>query len=260
MAEYGRPAETLVVRRQMQHQWACADGVRISHDSNQHAEDVLDSPLHPAILDLPHPVGKRPIRKDLADPTREVVSGVTLDLVAPHDQPVTITVSRDIEKVVESFDTFVNAFNDVLDRTAELTSFDPETEERGILQGDAAVRRIEERLLNAAIRSVDTGQATFNRLSSVGARIRGGRLQLDAETFRQALASDPEAVIHLFAEAENAFATQFKDMFSDVQFRDRVTWKFYSEMDHVAFLCEDRARLVSDIVGWVRDAFVEQPQ
>ncbi|MGB6044835.1 MAG: hypothetical protein WBF93_16900 [Pirellulales bacterium] len=44
-------------------------------------------------------------------------------------------------------------------------------------------------------------------------------------------------------------------MFFDVQFRDRVSWQLYSQMDHVAFLCEDRAALVSDMVGWVRDSF-----
>jgi hypothetical protein len=57
------------------------------------------------------------------------------------------------------------------------------------------------------------------------------------------------------AEGYYNYASQFEDMFFDVQFRDRVSWRLYSQMDHVAFLCEDRAALVSDMVGWVRDSF-----
>lgn len=45
--------------------------------------------------------------------------------------------------------------------------------------------------------------------------------------------------------------SQFAEMFHDVEFRDQVTSQFFPEMDHVAILCEDRAKLVNEISSWV---------
>ncbi len=52
-------------------------------------------------------------------------------------------------------------------------------------------------------------------------------------------------------------ASQFEAMFHDVDFRDRVSSKFYPEMDHVAILCEDRQRLIDDISHWIQENFTD---
>ena len=51
------------------------------------------------------------------------------------------------------------------------------------------------------------------------------------------------------------YAEQYQDMFSDVRFDGNVSSAFFSEMDHVAMLREDRDRLIAEIVGWVDRAF-----
>lgn len=46
------------------------------------------------------------------------------------------------------------------------------------------------------------------------------------------------------------YESQFWDMFADVEFNQYVSTVFFPDMDHVAFLEEDRKRLIDDIVGW----------
>lgn len=46
------------------------------------------------------------------------------------------------------------------------------------------------------------------------------------------------------------YESQFWDMFSDVEFNQYVSTVFYPEMDHVAFLEEDRRTLIADVVKW----------
>ena len=48
------------------------------------------------------------------------------------------------------------------------------------------------------------------------------------------------------------YEQQFFDMFSDVDWRGQATTSYFSQMDHVGMLCEDRERLVADINDAIR--------
>lgn len=54
------------------------------------------------------------------------------------------------------------------------------------------------------------------------------------------------------------YERQFWDMFADVKFNKYVSTVFFPDMDHVAFLEEDRATLVNDVVRWAA-ANIEKP-
>ena len=56
----------------------------------------------------------------------DVVPGLTIDLVGVSDEPVTITISRDTESVVETFRNLIDGFNSAIDRIDELSDYDPE--------------------------------------------------------------------------------------------------------------------------------------
>src|SRR6185503_12689131 len=72
-----------------------------------------------------------------------VIKGVTIDLHGVSDKPVTLNVTRDTESLVEQVSKFVEGFNGLSAKIKELTKFDPETKEKGLLLGDSTVRTVE---------------------------------------------------------------------------------------------------------------------
>ena len=118
-----------------------------------------------------------------------VIPGVTLDLLAVSDDPVTITVARDDASVMAAIRSLVDACNAVLDGLADADAYDPETGQKGALFGNSTVARIERamrELLQETIRSSAVGQ-----LRDIGITFQSeGRLTFD-EARCAALASDP---------------------------------------------------------------------
>ncbi|GJM26947.1 MAG: hypothetical protein DHS20C16_33620 [Phycisphaerae bacterium] len=132
-----------------------------------------------------------------------MLPGVNIDLHSTSDEPISLAISRDIESIVEDLDSFVTNYNGVMDRTDELTSFDPETEERGILLGDSAISQIQARLSRIVIGRFEGAPPGTDSLSSVGISFgNGARLSFDEEKFREKYAEDPAAVERLFTAAE----------------------------------------------------------
>jgi flagellar hook-associated protein 2 len=133
----------------------------------------------------------------------DVLPGVDIDLHSTSDGPISLAISRDIESIVEDLNGFVTNYNSVMDRTDELTSFDPETEERGILLGDSAISQIQSRLSRIVIGRFEGAPPGTNSLASVGISFgNGARLSFDEEKFREKYAEDPAAVEQLFTAAE----------------------------------------------------------
>ncbi len=134
-----------------------------------------------------------------------LITGLTLNAAATSDVPVDISVDRDVDSVVNDVTTFVQAFNDTLDRIDELTMFVPDTNERGILLGDNTVELIRTRMYREVSRVAAIPDSELKRLSNVGITIgSGARLQFDEERFREEFEKDPEAVKSLFTYVEPA--------------------------------------------------------
>ncbi len=133
----------------------------------------------------------------------EVVEGVRLDLVAADDSPVTITVRRDADAIVEEVRRFVSDFNTAIRTLDDLTGYDPETEQRGILQSDSTARRVRRVLIDLTGKTVSGLPNNMNRFSSVGVTLgSGASMQFDETKFRAALDNDPAGVAELFALEE----------------------------------------------------------
>jgi len=139
-----------------------------------------------------------------------VIDGVTLDLVGVSSGSVTVSVAEDMDSVCNDMGGFVDAFNSVIDRMNELTSFDTETMERGLLLGDPTIERIRRQLYNMVSGSVDGSTGRFTRLNQVGVTIgSGARLQFDEQRFRDAHETDPESVEELFVLSEAGLGVRF---------------------------------------------------
>ena len=128
-----------------------------------------------------------------------VVNGLTLNLVSTGDEEVTVTVSQDVDQMVEALTAFVEKYNEIQATIAEATSFDSDTMERGPLLGDSTVDLIRTRLTRVIMRNFGGEDAPISRLFSVGLRLGAGNtLEFDEQDFRGAYRNNPESVEELF--------------------------------------------------------------
>lgn len=144
----------------------------------------------------------------------DAVPGLTLDLLAANENPVTVTVSEDLGSLVSSISGLVKSFNDVLDRIKTLSGYNAETETGGVLLGDSSVRAVESRLLRLITGTVSGAPGGIRRLSEVGIRLSEGKLTFDETKFRDAYAADPQGVTSFFTDETNGIA---KKMESEIE-------------------------------------------
>lgn len=115
----------------------------------------------------------------------DLLPGVTLALAGTGT--VTVTVEQDREAVHRAVREFVAAYNEVVQSLAQYGRYDPETKQRGALQGDGTLQRIQAELPDAVLRTEVAGQ-TLRRLSDLGVRLgRDGKLTLDESKLADAL-------------------------------------------------------------------------
>lgn len=139
-----------------------------------------------------------------------VLDGVRLDLISTTTQPVTVTVSRNVDAIVEDISSFVTAFNAVISSIDQLSSFNAETETRGILNGDSTTRRVRDRLLSIVSRVNESGD--LRQLSRLGVSLQAGAsLRLDEQKLRDAIATDPQAVQEFFTTEKTGFGTVLQE-------------------------------------------------
>lgn len=139
-----------------------------------------------------------------------VVPGLSLTLTETSDQPVTVTVSRDYAAAKTAIDGLVTAFNDAIDRIRQASGYNAETEERGILLGDATIKNVESRLLRTMTGSIPGGLGAVKRWAQLGIKLAEGQLQFDQARFDEAFAADPQAVIDAFTRPETGIAASLK--------------------------------------------------
>ncbi|MEZ0151377.1 MAG: flagellar filament capping protein FliD [Candidatus Reddybacter sp.] len=129
-----------------------------------------------------------------------VVSGLELTLKAETTGvPVDITVSRNSAAIKSALSGFVSAYNGLIDTTNALSSYDPDTQEAGLLLGDATLRGVTGRL-RSEINDAISGVGSYNTLASIGITTGSdGKLVLDQADLDKVLEEDFDALSALFA-------------------------------------------------------------
>lgn len=146
-----------------------------------------------------------------------VIQGVSLDLLAPSDEAVTVTVAQDVEGIVTGVQAFVEAFNGLQANIDEAIGFNSDTLERGPLLGDPAVNTLRTRLNRVMLREVEGLSGSLTRLSGVGLRIASGnRLEFNEQKFRDVYEESPEKVEALFALNETGFGTVIQETLEEL--------------------------------------------
>lgn len=143
----------------------------------------------------------------------DAVPGLTLELLRVSDAPVKVEVSTNIDSVVAEMQRFVTSYNTAISRMDELTDFDLETQQRGVLLGDNTVNRVRDRLYSLLLSRSSDSRLAFKSFYELGLTV-GNRnavqfdgetvpsdiahLHLDEDRLRDALARDFEGVKDFF--------------------------------------------------------------
>lgn len=131
-----------------------------------------------------------------------VIPGVKVDLKAvTGTTPVSLSIASDTDRIIEGVNNFIKAFNDASTRIDRLTDYDEEKETRGPLLGDGVINEVRSTLFRLVGQRAQNVSGRYQRLTDVGITVAAGgkELKFDEEKFRNALATDPEAVERLFA-------------------------------------------------------------
>lgn len=134
----------------------------------------------------------------------DLVAGATITLKQTTTDPVTVTASRDVDGAAKKIKAYVDALNGAIGTLADLSGYDAETEQGGVLQGDSTARALLSRL-RSAVNAPTSLTSGFTNGYEVGLGIdRAGAVTLDETKLRDALTADFDGVAKLFSTSGTA--------------------------------------------------------
>jgi len=130
----------------------------------------------------------------------DAIEGLSLELLAADSgKTIVLTVTGDPDATVASVNNFISQYNSVVDIINNAQQYNSDTDTGGIFLGETSVMMLENGLRSAATNPVQTLGGDLQLLSQIGITTDDSdHLVLDATEFKDALASDPEAVKRLF--------------------------------------------------------------
>jgi len=178
---------------------------------------------------------------------KDTVPGLTLTANAVSDSPVIVTVSADIDGIVEKVQSFVDDFNKILDTLESQTKYNPDTEEKGALLGDYTVDLIRNRLIDTVRKALDVS-GEYKRLSEIGISIGSdAKLQFDEDKFRSAYTNNSEAVEELFSAKDKGFGYIMEDTI------DYLTDSNNGIVSNKTENYDDRIKLLNDRIDYLEE-------
>jgi len=143
------------------------DGISITRSSN-----IIDD----AVADLTFTLNQ-------ADPATTIQVGIGLDTQAVKDKA----------------QIFIDAYNEVQSFITTQNTFDPDTQESGILAGESILTNLQRSMTESLLASIPGVASDKNRLVLVGIEPDAtGQLSIDSTKFDSLLASDPNAIRDVF--------------------------------------------------------------
>lgn len=126
----------------------------------------------------------------------EAITGVQLSLDSITTSPVTVNVGSDSDALGEKMQTFVDAYNAVVNGIAVESVFTGEARTGDSLAGDSTLRGLQ-RSLNSSLFGSLPG---FDTISQIGLETnQAGKLELDLEAFGSALNENGDQLLEAFA-------------------------------------------------------------
>ncbi len=136
------------------------------------------------------------------------IAGVSLTAKTVTDEAVKIDVTEDTSGLEGSIKRFVDQYNKLQSRVKELTFYNPDTTEVGLLFGKAEVVRIQSSLGRVLTGRYHTG-GSVQGTSTIGLSVnQDGVLAFDASKLKSALADNPESVESFLTDKEFGFVAK----------------------------------------------------
>lgn len=142
-----------------------------------------------------------------------VITGVTVDALSVSADPVQLSITQNTEGIVADVKAFLDAFNTVVSRIDEQSKYTQETNRRGPLLGDSTAQTLRQTLFSTIQKRAIGATGQYDTLADIGVRFgSAGKLELNEERFREALAADPTSVENVLAGYVQDEAEQFEDL------------------------------------------------
>lgn len=145
----------------------------------------------------------------------EVVPGVTLNLLsADASKAISIVVAPDTAGVQEKIQDFVSAYNDFKKFSDELTSYNSDTDQAGLLLGDSTLRGIQSQIRSMISQPIEGLSGTkYRSLTELGVntdRTNDFLLEFDPAVFSKAMKEERESIISILAKSGDASDAQIR--------------------------------------------------
>ena len=190
----------------------------------------------------------------------DAITGLEIDLLSVGDAPSTINVARDTSGIKTTIKSFVNSYNSFVDATDSLTGFDPETNQRGVLNGNSLVFNTTSRLEGLLTKKLSISNNSIKSLSELGILFNSsGKLQLKESTLDQKLADDPTAITEFFQQEDHGFAVVMDEVITSMT--DPFTGTLKAQTDSLqasALALNTRVAELNEILEARRQRLIEQ--
>lgn len=151
------------------------------------------------------------------DVVEDVITGVSFTLTEENPgETFNFSVSLDTASVRRTVESFVSSYNNLSSVIRDLTSYDPETNTAGLLQGDSTTRGIATGLRNIFNTAVSGLSSELDTLNELGITTNiSGELELDPATLNSVLDDNFSAIANIFS-GDNGYATRLDSFLSNV--------------------------------------------
>ena len=145
----------------------------------------------------------------------EVVPGVTLNLKsADVGKPVTVAVEPDTAGLQSKIQAFVDAYNDFKQFSDDLTSYNADTDQAGLLLGDSTIRGIQSQVRSMISQPIAGLTGTkYRSLTELGVNTNKDNdflLDFDPSVFSKAITEERNSIVSILAKSGEASDAQVR--------------------------------------------------
>ena len=128
----------------------------------------------------------------------DVIPGVTLDLIdADSESSLTLNIATDTDAIEDTISSFVTAYNAIIDWSEEQSDSD--------WGSDSSIRSVKQKMQSFLTTRIESS-GSYSSLIDLGIETdyRTGRISLDSDSLNEALDTDLESVLALFAGSDSS--------------------------------------------------------
>ncbi|HLU77020.1 MAG TPA: flagellar filament capping protein FliD [Burkholderiales bacterium] len=130
----------------------------------------------------------------------DAIDGVTLNLLDQAEKTISVSITRDNSGTKTAVDNFVKAYNDLYGMLSNMSAYNAETKQAGVLQGDSTIRSMQTSLRTMMSTALDSAGGGLSRMSDIGVTIQvDGKLKVDSAKLQKAIDDPSKDIATLFA-------------------------------------------------------------